>query len=83
MFIKLALQDSFFYFIAVFTLIGFMVLYELAHGVVAISEGDDRPQAIVAVHPHIPKPSLANDNRPVHPAAIGLLIYLPKSQWLL
>lgn len=43
MFIKLALQDPFFYFIAVFTLIGFIVLHELAHGVVAISEGDDTP----------------------------------------
>jgi Zn-dependent protease len=42
-FIKLALQDSFFYFIAVFTLIGSIVLHELAHGVVAISQGDDTP----------------------------------------
>ncbi|MEB3191115.1 MAG: site-2 protease family protein [Snowella sp.] len=43
MFIKLALENPFIYFLIVFTLIFSIVLHELAHGFAAIYEGDDTP----------------------------------------
>ena len=44
MFIKFAFEDPIVYFLVVFTLISSIVLHELAHGVMAIYEGDDTPR---------------------------------------